>query len=277
MLQRTSLDAFKNKTDVPDDRYNPIFYKAHFQPIVNNDGLIVGVEVLARKKRENGGIINPDQFIPGLIRKKQTPDLDKQMLREACEFLNTLSTPSITASVNLSMRTICSKDIIEEIEKCLRTYGIPRSRIKLEVVEDAFPEAQETRVRAINTLKTLQQKGYKIVVDDYGVKASDIQRIEEITPDEIKIDPSLLFGHKPDQRYLEYLLRTDLRQQKPLIIEQVDTLDKRDKARQMIGTENIFFQGYLYATPGGKNKISKLINDQYDNRKSNLDEHPVIA
>lgn len=75
-------------------------------------------------------------------------------------------------------------------ESILARCGLTPDRIVLEVSDDGF-EALPGLLRAIAGYR---ERGYRIAIDNFGRHTSDLERLETLAPDVVKLDRSLI-GH----------------------------------------------------------------------------------
>lgn len=75
-------------------------------------------------------------------------------------------------------------------ESILARCGLTPDRIVLEVSDDGF-EALPGLLRAISGYR---ERGYRIAIDNFGRHTSDLERLEALAPDVVKLDRSLI-GH----------------------------------------------------------------------------------
>lgn len=99
------------------------------------------------------------------------------------------------------------------------------------------------------TLRELRGRGFRIALDDYGVGYSNLQLLEQLQPDYLKISGHFcrdLHLSRSKQVIVASTARLAAALGIPTIIEQVETAEERDLARSL-GVN--FAQGYFYARP----------------------------
>jgi EAL domain-containing protein (putative c-di-GMP-specific phosphodiesterase class I) len=75
-------------------------------------------------------------------------------------------------------------------ESILTRCGLTPERIVLEVSDDGF----ENLPRLIRALAGYRERGYRIAIDNFGRHTADLERLEALAPDIVKLDRSLI-GH----------------------------------------------------------------------------------
>ena len=162
-----------------------------FQPIADTASLeIVAYEALLRWRHPILGDIPPDVFVPiaestGLIGTIGSWVID-QALRAASAW-----DPKLSLAINLSPIQFRSAGLADEICDAARRWGVAFDRLELEVTEGATLLGFQ-RDNVLATLKTLQEYGARVVMDDFGTGHSSLSNLKEFTFDKIKIDRSFV-------------------------------------------------------------------------------------
>lgn len=129
------------------------------------------------------------------------------------------------------------------LNKRLKALNLKPSQIVMEVVElNARDESSLTKA-----MNRLSAGGFKIAVDDFGTKASNRARVEQIRPDILKIDRSLLLDYmdgSPQELTSGLVLAKKIGAK--VVVEGIETKEQFEAMREL----NIdFYQGYFLATP----------------------------
>ena len=162
-----------------------------YQPQINKNRRVVGVEALSRWKHEEFGNIPPNIIIIaeelGLIN-----DLGKWISKEAISKLsewNKQLEKNIDMSINISTKQPTDKSFASFIKNTINCYGVSLNNIKLEITE-SFAIGEDDISK--NQLKELTSQGIKLAIDDFGVGYNPILYIKKYNIDAIKIDGSLI-------------------------------------------------------------------------------------
>lgn len=75
-------------------------------------------------------------------------------------------------------------------ESVLSRCGLTPDRIVLELTDDGF----EDRARLAAAIGEYRERGYRVAIDNFGRHSSDLDRLEALAPDVVKLDRSLI-GH----------------------------------------------------------------------------------
>lgn len=219
----------------------------YFQPIYSMEKKrVTSLEVLARLKDRDKKFINPEFFIHVAEENRTIIQLGEQIYRKACIFAtqNHIFDKGIDdININLSPIQCCYEELAENLIKIAREYGIPMSRMHLEITESGIMDRDEI----MNTLETLRSSGAKIALDDFGTGYSSMTSIVKLPVDFVKIDKSLVWSYgRGENHYLNQLVPMIHSEGKRIISEGIETQEHIDIFKQLGGD---FLQGYYYSKP----------------------------
>lgn len=127
-----------------------------------------------------------------------------------------------------------------------RKAGISPGRIVLEVPET---DIIVDRTRFASLLKDARAQGVRLAIDDFGATYASLTILDDLDPDQIKLDMRLIRGVErtgPRQSILRAIRRACYDLEIDVIAEGVETLAEY----QFLAGQRIrFFQGYLFARP----------------------------
>ena len=95
----------------------------------------------------------------------------------------------IIISINISAKTMSSRDFISRLTKILEETQFPPEKLELEITEYSFSESMET---TISNIKQLRDLGVKIALDDFGTGYTSIKTLMTLPINLLKIDKSLI-------------------------------------------------------------------------------------
>ena len=167
----------------------------YYQPIVSLEtGELEGVEALVRWFPQEGGVIDPDTFVPVAEETGMIVPVGEWVLNEACrqmaqwqETLGESAPPCV--HVNVSRVQLMFPSLQETVADALATHGLEPERLHIEVTESIIVEDQQRIVSMMNQLKNL---GVKIDMDDFGTGHSSLSCLHEFPIDVLKIDRSFI-------------------------------------------------------------------------------------
>jgi len=222
---------------------------AYFQPILSADSNdIYAYEVLGRYKDDDGEIKSLGPFFTDPdISHEEALRIDRIVRRSAMKkyaeekrseylFINIRLAWLLPFAINPEdMRTL----------QLAKEFGIPNERLVIEITEEDF-NASEEYLRAIIHYK---RAGCRIALDDYGKRASNIDRLAKIQPDIIKINIDYIHNSEQSYHYREYLRAIAVFADSvgiEVLHEGVETERQLDIC---ISSKGRFYQGFLLAAP----------------------------
>ena len=157
----------------------------------------IGNEVFIRWQSPELGFLMPGKFISIFERNGFIISSDYFIFEEVCKLQRSRLDESgevLPISVNQSSIHLTEEHYTEKIKSIIKKYKLPKGIVKIEFSERAFEnlkqKAEIERVTAI--LRTLQNIGLKIVIDNFGNSYSSYKLINSLPIDEIKIDRTLV-------------------------------------------------------------------------------------
>jgi len=169
-------------------------FRLFYQPLVDADGYIKGVEALLRWNHPVRGNIPPSLFIPPAEETGLIIPLGNWVLETACRDAkrwNESGYPELYVSVNLSPRQFEQKNLVEVIGSIIEATGITPSNLKLEITETCIMSAPESSIEKMLALKE-RYPGLTIAIDDFGTGYSSLTYLSKLPADIIKIDLSFV-------------------------------------------------------------------------------------
>jgi predicted signal transduction protein with EAL and GGDEF domain len=225
-------------------------------------GRIVGAEALARWIKPDGSIIPPDTFIPVLEKHGLISDLDMYIWREVCRWQRELIDAGRTAlpvSVNVSVSDILHTDLPTVFEKLTDEYRLDRKLIKIEITESSYIA---NTLLVSNTVRSLREKGFTVLMDDFGSGYSTLNMLKTVSVDIIKLDAQFLHIDEGNEeksiRILESVTNMTKTIGVPIIVEGVETVEQKEFL-QDLGCR--YIQGYYFYRPMKTDDYEKLIDD----------------
>ena len=216
---------------------------AYFQPIVNNKTKkIEKYECLARIN-EDGILIPPIRFMDA---SKLTGTLSLVTRAMIDQSFKMFSHNDYEFSINITSTDLYLEYLEHFLLKNAKKYNINPSRVVLEMLEDIGTlDAPEILVQ----LNSLRSYGFKIAIDDFGSKSSNLSRLIEFSPDYLKIDGSFIKNILTDNKSLivvEAIVLLCERSNIKVIAEFVHNQAVQEKIEEL-GID--YSQGYYFGEP----------------------------
>lgn len=163
-----------------------------YQPIMNLRTMKVsGAEILSRLLDKDGTVISAADFIQALHRTRLLPKMDEWALGESLKVFQhpsakeLLSIPDFRISINISPAILSTRGYAVFFLRQLKNAGIPASSLMLEIIESSILLPSET---ILENLSRFRSEGVMIALDDFGTGYSNLQQLETMPVDIIKID-----------------------------------------------------------------------------------------
>ena len=229
----------------------------YLQPIVNNNGSIIGAEALVRWLHPDEGFLPPFKFIPVFEKNGMIGLVDKYIWRCACEILSSWKDEkaNLFISVNISPKDFYFMDVYAEIKALVEEFKIEPSRLRIEITETVMMTEAESRMAILSKFR---ESGFIVEMDDFGSGYSSLNQLKDMPLDVLKIDMKFL-SKAEDNHRAETILRNVLRLSSDLglfsLTEGVETEDQYKMLNEM-GCN--LFQGYYFAKPMSVADFEKL-------------------
>ncbi|HPE16329.1 MAG TPA: EAL domain-containing protein [Oscillospiraceae bacterium] len=166
---------------------------AYLQPRVKAEGgALSGAEALARIRRPGNGLMLPGQFIPRLESLGLVRYIDLHILGEVCRLLarwRDAGKPLFPISVNFSRATVLEPGIVRTVLDIVDRHRLDHALIEIEITE-TLGEFEWTTVAEIGG--KLSAAGFRLALDDFGARYSNLSIIAALDFSLIKLDKSLV-------------------------------------------------------------------------------------
>ena len=221
----------------------------NYQPQVDSEGHLHGVESLVRWKNPELGMVPPDQFIGVAERTGQMSALGRFILEQSlCDFASLLTRSShrFSLSINISVRQFAEASFSEDLLANLARFGLETDTVCLEITESTLVEALD-RVQQI--LWFLHRQGLATSLDDFGTGYSSLAILKDLPFNEIKIDKSFVDNITEDesgQHLVRNIISIGHNYGMAVLAEGVETREQFDLLKSY-GCD--LFQGYYFSRP----------------------------
>ena len=221
-----------------------------YQPIVEVGARrIWGVEALVRWRHPDGRVVLPDEFIPIAERSDLILDVDRFVLRRACEQLirwdEDPATRGLHMSANVSGRHLDAGDLVGDVDGILLDTGLPAERLTVELTETRLIENLEG---VSTTLQQLRELALGVAIDDFGTGYSSVAHLRRLPVTRLKIDRTFIPAteNKTDRSILELLIWLGLTLGLEVVAEGIETAEQLELVS---GLGCSHAQGYLLGRP----------------------------
>ena len=242
-------------------------FQLHYQPIVTLlTGRITGFEALIRWHHPERGLVLPAEFIPVAEETGLIVPIGYWVLKEACRQMclwqaGSPTSPSLTISVNLSVRQFVQADLIQQIDQILQETGLDARSLRLEITESVIMENAEAAAAMLLQLRSL---GVQLYVDDFGTGYSSLSYLHRFPIDALKIDRSFISGMGVEHESAE-IVQTIITLAQNLgiyvVAEGVETAVQLSQLRA-INCKDGQGQGYFFSKPLEREAVEALLATQ---------------
>ncbi len=228
--------------------YKDLSLSSVFQPIFKQGLVPIGVEALVRIKTSIGQTIRPDLFfsstdiseadkinVERLSRVIHLRNFAQSKYRHLQLFLNVLP----AAGEHLAIEDLTNGLLANR----LNDLSISHSQMVMEIVELTAKNEHILR----DAILHLDDNGFRVAIDDYGVNASNRQRVELLNPHIVKMDRSLLLDFMQGSK--EGLLSGIELARKVGALIVAEGIETREQLTAMYNLNIDMFQGYFLAMP----------------------------
>ncbi len=224
-------------------------------------GKVVGAESLVRWKKADGSMVSPGVFVPVLEQYGFVTDLDQFVWEEVCvwqrKWIDGGHTP-LPVSVNVSQIDIFTIDVPAFFDQLLQKYDLPVEVIKVEITESAYVGDGAVA----DTVKRLREKGFLVLMDDFGSGYSSLNMLRSLNVDIIKLDAKFLRMSSDDRKgvqILESIVGMAKSMEAPIIVEGVET---KEETEFIVSLGCRYVQGYYFFRPMPVADFETLISDE---------------
>ena len=221
----------------------------YLQAMVDGEGRVVGAEALVRWNHPALGFLPPGRFVPVFEKNGMIADVDRYMWRCACEILarwQAMGISDLFLSINISPKDFYFMDVFAELKGIVKEYGVPPSRLRVEITETVMMTDSAERISILSRLK---DEGFLVEMDDFGSGYSSLNMLKDMPVDVVKVDMVFLTRAKDGLRS-QTILRNVMNMTRDLgILSLTEGVETEDQYRMLSGMGCRLFQGYYFAKP----------------------------
>ena len=234
----------------------------YYQPIYDlKTGQASKLEALIRWQHPVHGFLAPDRFIALAETNGLITELDKWVLRKACQDLGELSRQGcdeLKIAVNCSPLSLVREELAGEIEQALRNAAVAPRRLELEVTENALMgNITETLV----LLQQIRALGVSLSIDDFGTGYSSLAYLKRLPLNTLKIDRSFIIDipkSAQDMEIVQAIIVMAHTLHLDVVTEGVETFEQYQFLERH-GCD--FVQGYLLSRPVPLNDLRPVLDE----------------
>ena len=234
-----------------------------YQPIIDpKNNIVKGFEALLRLK--NGDkVLTPYHFISNIERCDMMFDVSLWILKKVIlDYKKIRNFDSVKGrdfyiSINLSFREIEDYKFVDKVREMAIKYEIEPNTICLEIVEK-FSMNDIKKIQ--DSIIKLKEYGFMVAIDDFGVEYSNLDILEKIDCNTIKLDKFFIDDiecSRLRKEVVNFVSNLCKFSDKTIVCEGVETKEQRDIIKY-IDNDKIYIQGYFYSKPLGLKELSEF-------------------
>lgn len=225
-------------------------FMVYYQPKVDSrTGITVGAEALIRFFDEAHGVVGPIHFIEILEENRCSHLVDLFVLDEVCKAqkLRCISDRRVVpVSVNFSKNSLEYADLLDQVKEIMNRYDLPEGLVQIEITESV---GDMDIVLINNIAQSLISMGFRLSMDDFGTKYSNLEMLFKFPFSIAKIDRSLVKNLESNEKsriMLKHLISMIMELGIECVAEGAEN-EEQVRLLQQFGCNII--QGYFYSKP----------------------------
>lgn len=233
-----------------------------YQPQVDLKNMSVyGFEALIRWKHPVYGILSPGYFIDIIEQTGMINDVGKFVIYEACRQLkkwHTCGYSNICMSINISENQINGQEFFDFVKLVLDETKVDTNFIVFEITERVALSLNEEKLKIIKELKDI---GIRIFIDDFGTKYSNLDYLNILPVDGIKIDKCFIDKLNDSQKDL-IITKNIIKLAHELKFEVIaEGVEKQEQLQSLLNMECSKIQGFIFHKPMPCNEVENFFEN----------------
>jgi diguanylate cyclase (GGDEF)-like protein len=232
---------------------------AWFQPQLDlASRRITGFEALVRWQHPQLGFIAPPDIVNAAQAMHLSERLTARIAGDACALARQLPDMGLdgaTVALNVSPREFALYSVADMLEEVTAIHAVCPSALEIEITEEAILDP----ALADAQLKRLEEAGYKLAVDDFGMGHSSLAYLISLKVDRLKIDRSFVKDvarSETNQKLVTAMVSLGQSLGLDIVVEGVETAEDAAVLARLGCT---MAQGYLFARPMPPKALSSWI------------------
>lgn len=216
---------------------------------------IVGAEALVRWIHPEKGMIPPMEFIPVFEKDGFIIKLDIYIWEQACKAIRDWidnGVEPVPISVNISRVHLTDDKFIDVLDDLVKKYDIPKRMLETEITETVENAGDE------DVIKKLKDRGYMLLMDDFGSGYSSLNMLKNTPFDVIKIDRDFFSEFMLSDRGKKIISHT-ISMSKDIGLDMVaEGVETKEQAEFLHNCGCDVAQGFYYSKPISRNDFEHL-------------------
>ncbi|EOU1117666.1 EAL domain-containing protein [Clostridium perfringens] len=251
--RKNKIFAIRTKRKIRDYMKNDK-YILYYQPIVDpKKNRVKGFESLLRLNKD-GKILTPYSFIKEIEDNNMSLEVSLWLLKKVISDYRIIKDYDMVKgrdfyiSLNVSFKEIENPKFLRSLMKIAKDYKIDDCNICLEIVEKF---GMEDIGRIQSAIRIIKEYGFLIAIDDFGVEYSNLDLLNKIDSDIVKLDK--YFADNLDksiinEKTVEFISEICIIANRTIVFEGIEEQYQVDIVKAF-PYEKIYIQGYFYSKP----------------------------
>lgn len=233
-----------------------------YQPQLDINNKLVGVEALVRWNSKQLGSVPPDLFIPIAEESGLMPKLGLYIMSKAMQEIATLRLSNelrFNLSINVSVLQFIQIDFIDKLMQLRKKFNKAKVAITIEITESLFIESLDSLLPIFHKMKA---NYISLSLDDFGTGYSSLSMLRNVPIDELKIDKSFvdhIVENKNDSAMVKSIINMGKTLGLSVLAEGVEDKEQVEILQQA-GCD--IFQGYYFSKPLPLQDLQNFIDEQ---------------
>ena len=219
----------------------------------------VSAEALVRWHHPTKGMISPGRFIPIFEKNGFIAELDLYVMEQVCKYHQKRSDMGLKPfpiSVNVSRMSLYNPKLFDIVCNLTEKYNVSPNIFRIEITESAY---NDNPTQLLDTVNKLREKGFPVLMDDFGSGYSSLNTLMDIPIDILKLDMKFMQGFEKNEK-VGTIVTSVARLAKwlniPMLAEGVET---RDQLEFLASIGCSYIQGFYFAKPNPEEEFTALI------------------
>jgi predicted signal transduction protein with EAL and GGDEF domain len=223
-----------------------------FQPLVElGSGKVLGFEVLARWRDDEGHVRLPAEFVPLAEETGLVGEMYFALLRRAAKEVRHWP-DEWSFTLNLSPLQFADDWLVERTVQTLLKAGVAPGRLEIEMSERALEHGFDAARR---TIAAFRRQGVRIALDNFGSGRMPLCELAQLEFDRLKVDGTMLGDGESRTQAFGVIAAAAQYLGVPLVVQGIETRDGADQA-QLQGAA--IGQGFLFGRPDPQTEYFRL-------------------
>lgn len=225
-------------------------FEIYYQPYFSlNTGEIHGVEAFLRWNNPLLGIKAPDYFLETAEKSGLIVPIGDWILRQAAMQAKQWRDAGLkfgTLAINISSAQLTQGSLVEKIRDITSELSIEPTLLTLEITESSVNRDLN---RTMTMTAELKAMGIGLSIDDFGTGFSNIQYLQRLHVDNLKIDQEFTRGMEADASKRD-IVKAIIQIARAMAINTIaEGVENSDVEAILRGMGCVYAQGYYYAKP----------------------------